>query len=39
MGLKARATAESYTWEANAKKVLNTYRSLVNGKTGSVYEN
>ena len=39
MGMKARATAESYTWEANAKKVLNTYRSLVNGKTGSVYEN
>jgi glycosyltransferase involved in cell wall biosynthesis len=39
MGLKARATAESYTWEANARKILDTYRSLVNGKTGSVYEN
>ena len=32
MGLKARATVESYTWEANARKVLDTYRALVNRK-------
>ena len=38
MGMKARATVENYTWEANARKVLATYRSLVNGKTGSAYE-
>ena len=38
MGMKARATVETYTWEANARKVLATYRSLVNGKTGSAYE-
>jgi len=39
MGQKARATVETYTWEANARKVLDTYRSLVNGKNGSAYEN
>ena len=39
MGIKARATVENYTWEANARKVLATYRSLVNGKTASAYEN
>lgn len=39
MGLKARATVESYTWEANARKVLDTYRALVNGKTAPAYEN
>jgi len=39
MGLKARATVESYTWETNARKILDTYRSLVNGKTASAYEN
>jgi len=38
MGMKARATVENYTWETNARKVLATYRSLVNGKTGSAYE-
>jgi glycosyltransferase involved in cell wall biosynthesis len=32
IGLKARATAETYTWEANARKVLDTYRALVNRK-------
>ncbi|OPX36957.1 MAG: hypothetical protein B1H12_05930 [Desulfobacteraceae bacterium 4484_190.2] len=39
MGLKARATVESYTWEANARKVLDTYRALVNGETAPSYEN
>jgi len=39
MGLKARATVESYTWEANARKVLDTYKSLVSGKTAPAYEN
>jgi glycosyltransferase involved in cell wall biosynthesis len=39
MGMKARATVESFTWEANARKVLDTYRSLVNGKTAPAYEN
>jgi glycosyltransferase involved in cell wall biosynthesis len=39
MGLRARATVESYTWEANARKVLDTYRALVNGKTAPAYEN
>ena len=38
MGMKARETVENYTWEANARKVLATYRSLVNGKIGSAYE-
>ena len=32
MGMKARATVENYTWEANARKVLATYRALVNRK-------
>jgi glycosyltransferase involved in cell wall biosynthesis len=32
IGLKARATVETYTWEANARKVLDTYRALVNRK-------
>ena len=32
MGEKARASVESYTWEANARKILATYRSLVNRK-------
>ena len=39
MGLKAQATVENYTWEANARKVLDTYRALVNGKTAPAYEN
>ncbi len=42
MGLKARATVESYTWEANARKVLDTYRALVNRKvqfnTGKAFD-
>ena len=32
MGLKGRATIEPYTWEANARKVLDLCKSLLNGK-------
>jgi glycosyltransferase involved in cell wall biosynthesis len=39
MGLKARATVErSYTWEANARKVLAIYESLTEGEITPDYE-
>lgn len=39
MGLNARATVEtSYTWEANARKVLAIYRSLSDGEITLDYE-